>query len=133
MNMDVLSCSVDLNFSDLHPQVWEGLQKLKDFHSYESAFLCEQIDWGKCCVIFCYYYGRYLKFAYHRNLCIIVFIAAVTLNEVINVHMNTIRQTNVALMKPFSLSIFHNILNIVQSMHEKGWSHRDLHCKLYCR
>ncbi|XP_048728072.2 uncharacterized protein LOC125646012 [Ostrea edulis] len=52
---------------------------------------------------------------------------AVTLNEVINVHMNTIRQTNVALMKPFSLSIFHNILNIVQSMHEKGWSHRDLH------
>jgi serine/threonine protein kinase len=64
------------------------------------------------------------------HLNIIVCITAVTLSEVIDVHMNTIRQTNAALMKPFSLSVFHNILSIVQTMHEKGWSHRDLHCEL---
>lgn len=52
---------------------------------------------------------------------------AVTLNEVIDVHMNTLMQTNSSLVKPFSLFVFNNILSVVQSMHEKGWTHRDLH------
>lgn len=56
------------------------------------------------------------------------FFAAVTLNDVINKHIDTLRQTNAALLKPFSLSVFHNLLEVVHTMHEKGWTHRDLHC-----
>lgn len=52
---------------------------------------------------------------------------AVTLNDVINNHIDTLRQTNAALLKPFSLSVFHNLLEVVHTMHEKGWTHRDLH------
>lgn len=57
-----------------------------------------------------------------------IFFAAVTLNDVINNHIDTLRQTNAALLKPFSLSVFHNLLEVVHTMHEKGWTHRDLHC-----
>lgn len=60
-----------------------------------------------------------------------IFFAAVTLNDVINNHIDTLRQTNAALLKPFSLSVFHNLLEVVHTMHEKGWTHRDLHCNLF--
>lgn len=52
---------------------------------------------------------------------------AVTLSDVINNHIDTLRQTNAALLKPFSMSVFYNLLEVVHTMHEKGWTHRDLH------
>lgn len=52
---------------------------------------------------------------------------AVTLTDVINTHIETLRLTSAALLKPFSLSVFHNLLEVVHTMHEKGWTHRDLH------
>nr|XP_022308091.1 uncharacterized protein LOC111114075 isoform X2 [Crassostrea virginica] len=52
---------------------------------------------------------------------------AITLNDVIDRHVEALRQANAALLKPFSLSIFHNLLDVVHTMHEKGWTHRDLH------
>lgn len=67
----------------------------------------------------------YIYFFLSENL---KFFAAVTLNDVINNHIDTLRQTNAALLKPFSLSVFHNLLEVVHTMHEKGWTHRDLHC-----
>lgn len=52
---------------------------------------------------------------------------AITLNDVINLRIKALLETNAALLKPFSLSVFHNLLEVVHSMHEKGWTHRDLH------
>ena len=57
------------------------------------------------------------------------YFTAITLNDVIERHVEALMQANAALLKPFSLSIFHNLLDVVHTMHEKGWTHRDLHCK----
>ncbi|OWF49574.1 uncharacterized protein LOC110451660 [Mizuhopecten yessoensis] len=51
----------------------------------------------------------------------------VTLREVIDSHMETIRQTNPDLVRPFSLCVFHGLLSAVRTMHENNWTHRDLH------
>ncbi|XP_069106712.1 uncharacterized protein [Argopecten irradians] len=51
----------------------------------------------------------------------------VTLREVIDSHMQTIRSTNPALVRPFSLCVFHGVLSAIQTMHDKNWTHKDLH------
>lgn len=52
---------------------------------------------------------------------------AITLRDIIDEHMPKLRNENPELVKPFSLCIFHDILDTVQKMHDKGWTHRDLH------
>ncbi|KAJ8307059.1 hypothetical protein KUTeg_015143 [Tegillarca granosa] len=52
---------------------------------------------------------------------------AITLRDIIDQHMPKLRSENPELVKPFSLCIFHDILDTVQKMHDKGWTHRDLH------
>ncbi|XP_033727369.1 uncharacterized protein LOC117316723 [Pecten maximus] len=51
----------------------------------------------------------------------------VTLREVIDSHMDTIRASNPALVRPFSLCVFHGVLSAVQKMHDNNWTHKDLH------
>lgn len=43
--------------------------------------------------------------------------------------MDKIKQKDSRLAEPFALYIFNGMLSAVQSMHGKGWTHRDLHCK----
>lgn len=51
----------------------------------------------------------------------------VTLRKVIDDHMAVIRQANPTAVRPLSLCVFHGLLTAVQTMRERGWTHRDLH------
>jgi hypothetical protein len=41
--------------------------------------------------------------------------------------MSNIRTQDPDLVRPFSLYVFHGLLSAVHTMHQKGWTHRDLH------
>lgn len=51
----------------------------------------------------------------------------VTLRDIIDTHMCNIRTQDPDLVRPFSLYVFHGLLSAVHTMHQKGWTHRDLH------
>ncbi|OPL21244.1 hypothetical protein AM593_06732, partial [Mytilus galloprovincialis] len=57
----------------------------------------------------------------------------ITLRDIIDTHMGNIRAENPNLARPFSLYVFHGLLSAVHTMHQKGWTHRDLHRKLNVR
>ena len=56
-------------------------------------------------------------------------VTAVTMDDIIDEHMHTLRQKEPNLVRPFSLCVFHSLLNVVKEMHDKNWAHRDLHGK----
>ncbi|CAC5417719.1 unnamed protein product [Mytilus coruscus] len=51
----------------------------------------------------------------------------ITLRDIIDTHMGNIRAENSNLARPFSLYFFRGLLSAVHVMHQKGWTHRDLH------
>ncbi|XP_063406884.1 uncharacterized protein LOC134690771 [Mytilus trossulus] len=51
----------------------------------------------------------------------------ITLRDIIDTHMGNIRAEDPNLARPFSLYVFHGLLSAVHTMHQKGWTHRDLH------
>ncbi|KAK7484383.1 hypothetical protein BaRGS_00024388 [Batillaria attramentaria] len=51
----------------------------------------------------------------------------VTLEKIIEEHMSNLWQRQQELVRPFSLCMFHGLLSVVKEMHEKNWTHRDLH------
>ncbi|XP_076437643.1 uncharacterized protein LOC143276872 [Babylonia areolata] len=51
----------------------------------------------------------------------------VTLDEIIDSHMMSLRQNDPNLTRPFSMCIFHGLLSAIREMHDKNWTHRDLH------
>ncbi|KAK7091440.1 hypothetical protein V1264_009120 [Littorina saxatilis] len=51
----------------------------------------------------------------------------VTLDDIINQHMANLWQKAPDLIRPFSLCMFHGLLSAVKEMHDKNWSHCDLH------
>ena len=51
------------------------------------------------------------------------------MDDIIDEHMHALRQKEPKLVRPFSLCVFHSLLNVVKEMHDKNWAHRDLHGK----
>lgn len=51
----------------------------------------------------------------------------ITLRDIIDTHMGNIRAEDPNLARPFSLYVFHGLLSAVHTMHQRGWTHRDLH------
>lgn len=45
--------------------------------------------------------------------------------------MNNIWRQDPTLFRPFSLYVFHGLLLAVHTMHQKEWTHRDLHGKFF--
>lgn len=51
----------------------------------------------------------------------------VTLEKIISEHMCNLWQHQPELCRPFSLCMFHGLLTVVKEMHDKNWTHCDLH------
>ncbi|XP_052700924.1 citron rho-interacting kinase-like [Crassostrea angulata] len=54
---------------------------------------------------------------------------AITVRDIFENRVGDLIQTNAALLLPFSIYVFHILLEVVHTMHEIGWTHRDLHSK----
>lgn len=68
-----------------------------------------------------------------ENKCIFILILGITLRDIIDTHMGNIRAEDPNLARPFSLYVFHGLLSAVHTMHQKGWTHKDLHRKFDVR
>ncbi|XP_046548807.1 uncharacterized protein LOC124258765 isoform X2 [Haliotis rubra] len=91
-------------------RAWVDLQELK----LEGEALCP--------ALFCFYLQDNEIFFHMEKLD-----RAITLRDVIDSHMQKIRDEEPSLVRPFSLYICHGLLSAVSLIHDKNWTHRDLH------
>ncbi|XP_071111323.1 uncharacterized protein [Haliotis cracherodii] len=75
-----------------------------------------------CPALYCFYLQDNEIFFHMEKLD-----RAITLRDVIDSHMKTIREKEPSLVRPFSLYICHGLLSAVSLIHGKNWTHRDLH------
>ncbi|XP_046375283.2 uncharacterized protein LOC124148295 isoform X2 [Haliotis rufescens] len=75
-----------------------------------------------CPALYCFYLQDNEIFFHMEKLD-----RAITLRDVIDSHMQKIREKEPSLVRPFSLYICHGLLSAVSLIHGKNWTHRDLH------
>ncbi|XP_067665921.1 uncharacterized protein [Haliotis asinina] len=91
-------------------RAWVDLQELK----LEGEALCP--------ALVCFYLQDNEIFFHMEKLD-----RAITLRDVIDSHMQKIRDEEPSLVRPFSLYICHGLLSAVSLIHDKNWTHEDLH------